>query len=61
MLEALRSDQWLQAHPEAPETLARAIKQQVLNAFYADDEAWQAEVLRQARDARFEAVDGLAS
>lgn len=60
VLQALRADQWLHAHPEAPPALEGSIKQQVLNAFFTDTEAWQSEVLRQARDALYEAVDGLA-
>ena len=61
MLQALRADQWLELHPQAPPELARAIKQQVLDAFFIDTEEWKAQVLRQAREALFEAVDGLAS
>lgn len=60
VLQALRADQWLQAHPQAPAPLARAIKKQVLAAFYTDTEAWKSEVLRQSRQALCQAVDGLA-
>lgn len=59
MLDALRADHWLHLHPEAPEELKRAIKQQVLDAFYVDTDEWRAQIVTQARQAMFQAVDGL--
>ena len=59
-LEALRADHWLHLHPEAPPQLAAQIRQQMRDAFYTDTDEWKAQVLRQARDALFQAATGLA-
>ena len=60
-LQALRAEHWLHLHPEAPAELSRAIKQQMKDAFYTDTDEWKAQVLRQAREALFQAADGLAA
>ncbi|HSV36924.1 MAG TPA: M14 family metallopeptidase [Ramlibacter sp.] len=60
-LDALRGEHWLHLHPEAPPAVAAAIKQQMLKAFYGDTPLWKSEVLRQAREALFQAADGLAA
>jgi hypothetical protein len=60
-LQALRAEHWLHLHPEAPTALARQIRQQMMDAFYTDTPEWKASVLSQAREALFQAVDGLAS
>ena len=60
VLQALRADQWLALHPEAPPELAAQIKAQVLAAFYTDTDAWKGQIISQARQAMFEAVDGLS-
>lgn len=59
-LHALRAEGWLHLHPEAPGALAAQIKQQMKDTFYVDTDEWKAQVLRQAREALFQAVDGLA-
>jgi Protein of unknown function (DUF2817) len=59
-LQALRGAHWLRVHPEASSTLAAQIKQQVKEAFYTDTDEWKDQVLRQARQALFQAADGLA-
>ena len=61
MIAALRADHWLQLHPEAPKSLQKAIKRQVLDAFYVDTDVWRAQTIVQARQAMFQAVDGLAA
>lgn len=61
MIQVLRAEQWLHLHPEAPAALAAQIKQQMKNAFYIDTVEWKHKVLRQAREALFQAVDGLAA
>lgn len=61
VMEALRADQWLENHPEAPPMQRVTIKQRVLNAFYTDTEAWKAAVLAQAFDAARQAVAGLSA
>jgi hypothetical protein len=60
-LQALRAEHWLHLHPEAPAALAARIKQQMKDAFYTDTDEWKAQVLRQAREALFQAADGLAA
>ncbi len=57
---ALRGDHWLHCHPEAPAELAEAIHTRMLAAFYSDTDAWRGQVISQARQAMFQAVDGLA-
>jgi hypothetical protein len=59
-MHALRADQWLQAHPDAPPALAEEIRRQVLRAFYTDTDAWREQILAQAREALSQAVEGLA-
>lgn len=61
VLQALRAEQWLQLHPEAPSALADAIRAQMRAAFYTDTDAWKGQVIAQARQALFQAVDGLDS
>jgi hypothetical protein len=61
MIEALRADHWLNLHPQAQQTLRVSIQQQVMDAFYVDTDAWRAQVIVQARQALFQAVDGLRS
>jgi Protein of unknown function (DUF2817) len=60
VLQALRAEQWLQLHPEAPQTQRDAIKQQLLEAFYTDTDEWKHAILRQAHDAMLQAVRGLS-
>lgn len=59
MMQALRGDQWLQCHPDAPATLRASIKQTLRDAFYVDTDAWKAQVLAQAVEAAHQAVAGL--
>ena len=51
MVQALRAEQWLQNHPGAPADQATAIKQQILDAFYVDTDAWKGQIISQARQA----------
>jgi len=60
VLQALRADHWLHLHPEAPREQQQAIRQQMRDAFYVDTDAWRAQVVVQARQAMFQAVDGLS-
>jgi hypothetical protein len=60
-LQALRGEQWLNAHPDAPAPVAAAIRQKMMQAFHTDTDAWRQQVLAQAREALFQAVDGLAA
>ncbi len=61
VIEALRGDHWLAAHPQADAALARAIKQRIRQAFYPDTAAWKQRVLEQAFEAAGQAVRGLSS
>ncbi|TFZ04163.1 DUF2817 domain-containing protein [Ramlibacter humi] len=61
VLEALRADHWLDQHPEAPKELAAQIKRQMLEAFYTDTPEWRRRIVEQAREAMFQAVDGLTA
>ncbi len=61
VLHALRGDHWLAQHPEAPPELAAQIKARVLAAFYTDSDAWKGQIISQARQALFEAVNGLSA
>ena len=60
VLDALRGDHWLAQHPEAPAAQAAAIKARILKAFYTDTDAWKGQIVSQARQAMFQAVDGLS-
>lgn len=59
--QALRADHWLHQHPEAPAEQHAAIKQQLMDAFYTDTDAWRGQIISQARQAMFQAVDGLSA
>ncbi|MGD9775031.1 M14 family metallopeptidase [Diaphorobacter sp.] len=60
VLQALRADHWLHLHPQASPTLAALIHAQMREAFYTDTDAWRGQVISQARQVLFQAVDGLA-
>jgi hypothetical protein len=60
-LQALRGEHWLHVHPEAPPPLAALIRQQMKDAYYIDSGEWKAQVVEQAREALFQAADGLAA
>ena len=59
VLDALRGDHWLARHPEAPPLLAAEIKARMLRAFYTDTDPWKGQIVSQARQALFQAADGL--
>ncbi|MFT4242409.1 MAG: M14 family metallopeptidase [Acidovorax sp.] len=60
VMQALRAEQWLNLHPEAPADQAAQIKAQMLAAFYTDTDAWKGQIISQARQSLFQAVDGLS-
>jgi hypothetical protein len=60
IIQALRADQWLENHPEAPEAQRQQIKRQMRDAFYTDTDAWKQRIADQALDAALGAVRGLA-
>ncbi len=59
VMQALRADHWLHLHPHASADQKRTIKQQIRDAFYVDTDSWRAQIVTQARQAMFQAVDGL--
>ncbi len=59
--DALRAEQWLENHPEAPAALHAAIKLRMRDAFYTDTADWKQAVVAQGRQAARQAVMGLAS
>jgi hypothetical protein len=61
VVDALRGDQWLYNHPEAPAQLRAAIKQRIRNAFYTDTPAWKQRIVEQGVDATRRALAGLAA
>jgi len=61
VLDALRGDHWLALHPEAPAELAADIGARMRRAFYTDTDAWKGQIISQARQALFQAVNGLTS
>ena len=61
MLQALRAEHWLHQHPEAPAEQAAQIKAEMLAAFYTDTDAWRGQIISQARQALFQAAQGLNS
>ncbi len=59
VLQALRAEHWLNIHRDAPEAQARQIRQDMMDAFYTDTDEWKKQIIGQAREAMFQAVDGL--
>ena len=59
-MQALRAEQWLYLHPEAPAALAARIRRRMKDAFFTDTPQWKEQILQQANEALFQAVDGLA-
>jgi hypothetical protein len=60
-LKALRAEQWLANHPEAPASQHAAIKREMRDAFYVDTTEWKAMVYGQARVAVLQGLRALAS
>ena len=59
VLNALRADHWLANHPGAAPELAKQIKQQLMDAFYTDTDVWKGQIVSQAQQSMFQAVEGL--
>ena len=60
VLNALRGDHWLYRHPGASVPLPAQIHAAMREAFEVESDVWRAQVVVQARQALFQAVDGLA-
>lgn len=59
-INALRADQWLKNHPDAPAEQIASIRQFMVDAFYVDADDWRGMVAAQARVAVVQACMGLA-
>jgi hypothetical protein len=59
-MQALRGEQWLRRHPEAPASQADAIRAEVKRAFFTDTPEWKRTIIAQAREAMQQAVEGLS-
>ena len=61
VVQALRAEHWLNNHPQAPAEQAQQIKSDMLAAFYTDTDLWRGQIISQARQAMFQAIDGLTA
>ncbi|MFN0185959.1 MAG: M14 family metallopeptidase [Aquabacterium sp.] len=61
VIEAMRGEQWLQLHPDAPAAQAQAIKRRMRDAFYTDTPEWKRAIVEQAQAAALQGVAGLAA
>ncbi|MDO9404570.1 MAG: M14 family metallopeptidase [Polaromonas sp.] len=61
LIDALRGDHWLHTHADVSPALRDAIQQRLMAAAYVDTDVWKAQIVVQARQAMFQAVDGLAA
>ncbi|MFO1414347.1 MAG: M14 family metallopeptidase [Burkholderiales bacterium] len=61
VLQALRADQWLANHPDAPAEQRAAIKRAVRDAFYQDADDWKAMLHAQSLARAREALAGLVA
>ena len=61
VIDALRAEQWMENHPEAPADARAAVKQRFRDAFYTDTPAWKDRIVVQAQEAAIQAVAGLAA
>ena len=61
VFDALRADQWLENHPEAPPEQRLAIKRQVRDAVYTDTDEWKQRIVLQGIEASLQAVRGLSA
>lgn len=56
VLKALRAEQWLTLHPDAPVAQAAGIKRDLRDAFYVDTAVWKEKIVGQARQAMLQAL-----
>jgi len=60
MLHMLRADTWLRQNPQAPKETVAAIRRQIRDAFYFEDDVWRGMILGQARAAILQGILGLS-
>ena len=61
VFDALRADQWLENHPDAPADQRVAIKRRIRDAFYTDTDEWKQRIVEQGVEAANQALHGLAA
>lgn len=61
VLDAIRGDHWLAAHPDAPPATRAAVKRAMREAFFVDTDAWRGLVLGQARTTILQALVALSA
>jgi hypothetical protein len=61
VIEALRADQWLHNHPEAPAAQFVAIRRGMRDAFYTDTDDWKRCIVEQGEQAAHQALRGLSA
>ena len=61
VIMALRAEQWMENHPEAPAEARAAVKQRFRDAFYTDTPLWKQQIVAQGRETAQQAVQGLAA
>ena len=61
MILAIRADNWLALHPEAPVGLSRSIRDDMLQAFNPSSPHWQEQVWQQGLEAAQQSVRSLAN
>lgn len=61
MVDALRGDVWLRAHPDASPALAQQIRQTSRDTFHSEHDLWKGLLLGQSRLAIHQALCGLAA
>jgi hypothetical protein len=59
VLNALRAEQWLRNHPDAPDLQCSRIRRQIRDAFFLDSDEWKRQVVEQAGAVARQAVRGL--
>jgi hypothetical protein len=60
VMQALRSDQWLANHPDAPAAQRTTLKRAIRDAFYQDADDWKLTIYAQALERTRQALAGLA-
>ncbi len=60
VIAALRQDQWLENHPEAPRAQREAARRRMRDAFYTDTPEWKQRIVEQGVEAARQGVAGLA-
>ena len=61
VMAAMRGDQWLTNHPEAPQAMRDAMKTTMRDVFYIDSPEWRGMVSGQTRVAVLQALQSLAA